>query len=175
MAQIGDSMSSENHQELTDSQAMSRITQIILQNRIMTLSFSDATGPWATPVFYAPDDLNLIFVSSPGSRHGRMAKVNPVFAAAIHDPKAEWRKIRGLQMSGVVAGITNKEELKKARAVYTKQFPFTSVFFNQKEKLPAVLKEKISDVQFYQFRPQRIVLVDNTVSFGFHKELLVNI
>jgi uncharacterized protein YhbP (UPF0306 family) len=168
-------MATDDRGELTSSQAMSRITQIIQQNRIMTLSFHDSTGPWATPVFYARDDLRLIFVSSPASRHCRTAAENPAFAAAIYDPKAEWRKIRGLQMTGTVTAISGKEELKKARAVYTKQFPFTSVFFNQKEKLPAILKEKISDVQFYQFRPQRIVLVDNTVSFGFHMEIIVNL
>lgn len=151
-----------------------RIRDLIIQHRIMTIGIADDDGPWTIPVFYAQEGFDLIFVSNPNSRHGRAAENSPHWAATIYSPHSEWRKVQGLQMEGKVTPVEDGPKLTNARKRYTDKFPFTGVFFSQQEKLPEPLRAKVTDVRFYRYQPERIVLVDNTIHFGFHYEYVVN-
>lgn len=151
-----------------------RIRDIIVQHRIMTLGMHDGDGPWTVPVFYAQDGYDLIFVSNPNSRHGRAAESTPQWAVTIYSPHSEWRKVQGLQMQGRVAAVGNGPDLVHARGRYTDKFPFTGIFFSQQDKLPEPLRAKVTDVSFYRFKPERIILVDNTIHFGFHYEYRID-
>ena len=60
---------------------------IIDSNRYMTLATADEQGsPWASPVWYAPVEYGeLLWVSSPESRHSRNLAVRPELAIVIFD------------------------------------------------------------------------------------------
>jgi uncharacterized protein len=159
---------------MKETELQQRIRDILAGQRIMTLSHSDGDGPWAIPVFYAQDKFDLVFVSNPNSRHGRAAAADGQFAAAVLNSNSEWRKVQGLQMAGRVEMPEGEAAVKATRGIYTRKFPFTGVFFSQQDKLPEPLRAKVTDVNFYIFRPERIVLVDNTIHFGFHYEYTVS-
>lgn len=147
-----------------------RVATTLQSNRIMTLACSDDGGLWTAPVFYSQNEYNLIWVSSPNSRHSKAFKNDPEAAASIYNSKSEWQRIQGLQISGRVDCPQDEEEIKELRRFYTRKFPFTGAFFSQKGMLPEPIKSKVEDVQFYRLVPNRIRLVDNSVRFGFNFE-----
>jgi len=152
----------------------SRIESVLSQQHVLTLSFADEAGPWAAPVFFASGDrdaFDLYFVTNPSSRHGRAIESGAELAAAVHAGTSEWADIKGLQMSGKAEQIADKAALEAARGCYMRRFPFTEVFFRQEELLEPEVREMVARVRFYQYRPSSIVLVDNSVHFGFHEKL----
>jgi nitroimidazol reductase NimA-like FMN-containing flavoprotein (pyridoxamine 5'-phosphate oxidase superfamily) len=66
---------------------VSELQEIIDANRYMTLATADAAGvPWATPVWFATDDLREFFwVSDPNARHSRNIAARPDIAVVIFD------------------------------------------------------------------------------------------
>ena len=151
-----------------------RIREVVAAQHVITLSFADCDGPWAAPVFYAAesgDEFGFLFVSNPASRHSLAIAGGSPLAATLHSGTSEWTDIKGLQMTGRASLIEDKAEQKKARRRYTECFPFTKIFFAQQDLVDFAIRDKASSVRFYRFRPERIVLVDNSVEFGFHAEL----
>lgn len=154
-------------QELDGKALRKRAAEILRQQRIVTLSIHDAEGCWAAPVFFAEDGFDLYYVSNPLSRHCRAAETHPAGAAAVFNANSEWRKVQGLQMEGSLE-ILSADDEKQALKIYTRKFPFTGIFFSQQQNLPEPLRAKVTDVRFFRFRARRVVLVDNTIRFGFH-------
>ena len=151
-----------------------RIREVVAAQHVITLSFADGDGPWAAPVFYAAesgDQFSFLFVSNPSSRHSQAIDAGAPLAAAIHSGTSDWVDIKGLQMTGRASMIEDQTELQAARERYTENFPFTKVFFAQQDLVDPAVRDKAASVRFYRFRPERIVLVDNSVEFGFHATL----
>jgi nitroimidazol reductase NimA-like FMN-containing flavoprotein (pyridoxamine 5'-phosphate oxidase superfamily) len=63
------------------------VQEIVDANRYMTLATADETGtPWASPVWFATDDLEQFFwVSDPNARHSRNIAARPQIAIVIYD------------------------------------------------------------------------------------------
>jgi nitroimidazol reductase NimA-like FMN-containing flavoprotein (pyridoxamine 5'-phosphate oxidase superfamily) len=61
--------------------------RIVDSNRFMTLATADDRGaPWATPVWYAPEDYREFFwVSKPGARHSENLAARPEVGIVIFD------------------------------------------------------------------------------------------
>jgi nitroimidazol reductase NimA-like FMN-containing flavoprotein (pyridoxamine 5'-phosphate oxidase superfamily) len=68
-----------------DTRATAR--RIVAANMYMTLATADAAGrPWISPVWFAPlTDDELLWVSSPETRHSRNIAVRPEVAIVIFD------------------------------------------------------------------------------------------
>ncbi len=128
--------------------------------RVSTLATSGPGGPWASPVFYAPEGFTLTFVSSPRSHHARNLATDPRCSVAIHAEQADWRSIRGLQMSGRVdeLGVSPGKE---AMTPYLRRFPFIG-----EADVPEMLRRALAGVTWYRFRPDSVHLVDNSRGFG---------
>ena len=151
-----------------------RIVALLGEQSVLTLTVADEGGaPWAAPVFYAADGFDIFFVSDPGSRHGRALARSPAAAAAVHAPDPDWQRMRGLQMEGEASVIADGDLADRATRRYVERFPFTDIFFRRAEVLGPEIAERVSAVRFHLLRPARIVLVDNSVAFGFHAELVV--
>jgi nitroimidazol reductase NimA-like FMN-containing flavoprotein (pyridoxamine 5'-phosphate oxidase superfamily) len=60
---------------------------LVAENSYLTLATADAAGiPWATPVWFAPRDLDLfVWASKPGARHSRNIAENPRVSLVIFD------------------------------------------------------------------------------------------
>jgi uncharacterized protein YhbP (UPF0306 family) len=151
-----------------------RIDELLSQQHVITLSTNDELGPWAAPVFFAHDGFDLFFVTNPNSRHGKAIAAGSEVAGAVHASSSDWQQIKGLQMTGTAELLDDKQDLDTARKHYFSRYPFTEVFFRQQELLEPEIREKAAAVRFYRFKPGKIVLVDNSVRFGFHGELILD-
>ena len=74
----------------------------------MTLATCAGDAPWAATVFFASDDLQLYFFSSPDSRHCQNLALNPKVAVTIQEDYHDWRKIKGIQLEGQVALVDGR-------------------------------------------------------------------
>ena len=124
-------------------------------HNVMTLATSSV---WAAAVFYASDGFALYFVSSPASRHARDLAQDPRVAAAIHEDYADWRAIRGIQLSGTVERLEG-EAREAALACYRNKFSFLN-------RPAAALAQALGKAACYRLTPIEIYFIDNSAGFG---------
>ncbi len=143
-------------------------TIVEFMDSLTTMSLACATGdtPWAAAVYYARDNLDLIFFSSPRSRHSTVLSGNPRAAAAIHRECSGWKEIKGLQMEGTVQQIDSATGSIRAFAVYLKKYPFVREFFQDPGAISAQVASKMARVALYLFRPETILYLNNAEGFG---------
>ena len=148
-----------------------QILEYIEGHNTMTLGTSQGDVPWAATVFYASDGLKLYFFSVPDSRHCQNLAVNPRVAVTIQEDYRDWRKIKGIQLEGKVAGVDSLIEKGKAMTVYARKYPeVIKIFTNPASGLfyQAFLK-----VKFYCVVPERIFYIDNEQGFGKRQEFMI--
>ena len=138
----------------------------------MTIACSSEDRPWATDVFYARQGLDLIFFSSPTSRHCTAFSRNPAAAATIHGDYKGWKKIKGLQMEGQVQRMKGAAVRARALAIYLRRYPFVRGFFS-KHGVVSQVSKKMAGVDLYAFRPFHIFYTDNEVRFRTRWKLQV--
>ena len=127
---------------------------------VATLATAGPEGPWASPVFYAPDGFDLIFVSSPRSRHARHLAADPRCSAAVHPPPDDWRTITGVQMAGRVHELGGADEAASV-ARYLRRFPFADP-----RRAPEMIRRALAGISWYRFVAEAVYLVDNRRGFG---------
>lgn len=132
----------------------------------MTLATCRQEMPWAAAVYYARQGFDLIFFSSPGSRHSEILAANPRAAATIHGEYSRWQDIKGLQMEGIVEPITSTWALARATATYLKKYPFVREFLSDPVSVSTQVATKMTKVALYIFRPERIFYLSNEEGFG---------
>ncbi|HMK34515.1 MAG TPA: hypothetical protein VK463_05580 [Desulfomonilaceae bacterium] len=142
------------------------ITSYLDSFTTMTLACSVGDEPWAAAVYYARQDLDLIFFSSPACRHSKAFAENRRAAAAIHGDYRGWKEIKGLQLEGTVKPIKGVVAVTRAFACYLKRYPFVSEFFSDPLSLGTGVARKVAKVQLYLFRPEAILYVNNEEAFG---------
>jgi uncharacterized protein YhbP (UPF0306 family) len=134
-------------------------------HHVMTLATQGSDGPWAAAVFYVDDGPSMVFLSSPGSRHGRHLALDPRCAATIQDNVAEWAQIKGIQMEGRVVELRGDEQA-RARRRYAERFPIVGRLAGA----PAALVEALARVHWYRLVPERLYFIDNGRGFGHRDE-----
>jgi uncharacterized protein YhbP (UPF0306 family) len=128
----------------------------------MTLATTAGAHPWATDVYFAASGYELIFFSSPASRHSLNLVANPSCAATVHPFAASWREIKGLQMEGTAEPITGVEATARALLVYSEKFAFARDLMSN----PFEMGKKALNVKAHLFRPASIHYLDNALDFG---------
>lgn len=136
--------------------------------QVMTLATQGSDGPWAAAVFYAELDADLVFVSSPASRHAGHLALDPRCAAAIHGPADDWTSIRGVQLEGRVEPL-NGAQRERARECYGAKFPFARPAL----AAPAIV-EALARVQWYRLCIARLLFIDNARGFGKRRAFLAD-
>ena len=91
---------------------------IIEANRYMTLATADADGvPWASPVWFAPDGDDLLWLSRPDTRHSRNLAVRPGLAIVIFDSSAHPDDAAALYLSATASETDTGIEVYSARSL----------------------------------------------------------
>lgn len=149
-----------------------RIHEMLLAHGTATLATAGPDGPWAAAVFFASDeDLNLYFVTDPGTRHGRYLSMGSRVAAAIHAEVSGWNEIRGLQLEGVARPVaeTGRET---ALAIYLAKFPdIRRVSEAPRDDAERGLQRRLAATTLWRLSPTLIRLIDNRERFGWKQEL----
>ncbi len=139
----------------------------------MTLACCIQQRPWAADVFYVRQGFDLIFFSSPSSRHATAFSANSVAAATIHGDYRGWKEIKGLQMGGQVERMTGAKARARALAAYLRRYPFVKEFFSEHEAMSSQIAKKVAGVNLYAFRPLDILYVENAAGFGTRWKLQI--
>jgi uncharacterized protein YhbP (UPF0306 family) len=149
------------------------VTRYMDSCNAMTLACSIDDKPWAATVYYARQGLDLIFFSSPTSRHSVVFSQNTRAAATIHTQSQGWKDIKGLQMEGHIHAVTTAKGKARAISTYLKRHPFVSEFLSDPLSISAKVAKKMSKVELYFFQPAAILYLDNEAGFGTRWKLEV--
>ncbi len=136
------------------------VAAYLAQQHVMTLATQGNDGPWAAALFYARDGDDLVFLSSPGSRHSCNLGQQPRCAATIQGDSKDWREIQGIQIEGI-ARETTGAEVDRARLHYGKRFAFV-----QPGVAPAAIAQALERVHWYRLQMTRLYFIDNLRGFG---------
>ncbi len=135
------------------------LLELLKETPAFTLATLDPNGaPRATPLFFASDELALIFLSDPSSQHSHNLQADPRCAASLYPAITDWRELRGLQMRGRARHLT-EAEAPHALELYLRRFPFA-----------ADLAAAVEGAAPYRFQPSWIRRIDNRQGFGFQQE-----
>ena len=139
-----------------------RLKQFLATHTTLTLATLAEDGrPQAAPLFYAElDDLSLIFISEPKTRHSRNASRDSRVAVTIYADGQQWQTIRGVQLEGSCTALSG-EAAETARTAYLTKYPFIAA--------DPFLTGMLQKVTFYKISPTWLRLIDNSQGFG-HKE-----
>jgi uncharacterized protein len=132
----------------------------VAQHHVMTLATQGGDGPWAAAVFYVRDGDDLIFLSSPSSRHCRDFAAQPRCAATIQSDVDEWRAIQGIQVEGSVSELQGEEKA-RAQQLYGERFPFV-----KPGSAPTDIVLALARVRWYRLRISRLYFIDNRRGLG---------
>ena len=152
---------------MIEAAARERALDYLAAHRVMTLATHGAEGPWAAGVFYVNDGFSLYFVSSPASRHSRDIAANAQGAAAVHEDYAGWQEIKGVQLEGAVAQVSQDEQA-LARELYGRKFPLVG----DPATAPAAIAAAFAKVRWYRLLAARVYFVDNSSGFGHREQVL---
>jgi uncharacterized protein YhbP (UPF0306 family) len=137
-----------------------KVLAYLAAHNVMTLA---TKSTWAAAVFYASEDFQLYFVSSPQSRHALdIAEQAPV-AAAIHEDYRDWRAIRGIQLAGRAERLEDAAR-DAALACYAGKFPFV--------RADAALVRAMEKIACYRLVPTELHWIDNASGFGARSRVI---
>ncbi|MGH7829981.1 MAG: pyridoxamine 5'-phosphate oxidase family protein [Candidatus Binatia bacterium] len=148
-----------------------QILDYMESHNTMTLGTCRDDVPWAATVFYASDGLRLYFFSAPDSRHCLNLAANPRVAVTIQEDYRDWRKIKGIQLEGVVREVESLIEKGKATVVYARKYPEVMKLFT--DPAGGIFYQAFLKVKFFCVIPERVFYIDNEQGFGKRQELIV--
>lgn len=134
--------------------------EFLARHHVMTLATQGSEGPWAAALFYARDGDDLIFLSSPSSRHCRNLALQPRCAATIQPETVNWRAIQGIQAEGQAREL-QVGEIALAQQRYGERFPFVRPGI-----APPAIVTALARVRWYRLRIERLYFIDNERGFG---------
>ena len=123
----------------------------------LVLATSDPE-PWAAPVYFVHHRGELLFLSSPTSRHVTAGLASGRCAGSVFRDAADWNAIEGLQLEGSFREVPPGPAAEEALAAYAGRFPALSALLGgppSGERLAALR------VKLYAFAPERAFHVHN--------------
>jgi hypothetical protein len=150
------------------AEALRRTVQAYLaMHNVLSLATHGPEGPWAASVFYVHVEWTFYFLSDPDSRHSRDIALNSRVAATINPDYTDWREIRGVQLAGTAALVTNPGELARGFTAYQRKYPFVT----HERQTPAELARALRHVRLYRLVPSQLLFVDNSHGLGHREEV----
>jgi len=128
------------------------VEDYIKSKNMMQLAVVDKDGPWVVSLLYACDDqLNLYWISLPGTRHSKAVENEPKAAASIPVEFESGKNVVGMSLTGKVKYLhpANKEQVE----LYAEQMDRDQQFIDD------MLSGK-EPHRMYVFRPNYVKLFD---------------
>ncbi|MCF8113335.1 MAG: pyridoxamine 5'-phosphate oxidase family protein [Desulfotignum sp.] len=147
------------------NQPVKRLLDLVSQIRVMTLSTSGNSGPWAAPVYYLYKERVFYFFSSPDSRHIRDGKDRQC-AASIFSAHDCIENLEGIQMSGHVLEPESGIQALAVAGAYARQF---GISFSGSD--PLGFFQNVFHARLYGFVPDLVYHMDNRRGFGFRESV----
>ena len=133
----------------------------LARHHVMTLATQGSEGPWAAALFYVRDGDDLIFLSSPTSRHCRDLALQPRCAATIQSGGRRLACHPGHPDRGPGARTAGRRTAPCAQQRYGERFPFVRPGI-----APPAIVQALARVRWYRLRIERLYFIDNERGFG---------
>lgn len=141
------------------------LSLFLSHHHVVTLAYHDVDGVGACGLWYVyDDDLNLYFITSPVTRHGRALLNGGDVAFTIHRDDQDWHAIQGLQGKGRCAPLP-PAQVPRVWRLYVQRYPQV---LQQFKELDAALK----NTMFWLIRPAWFRLVRNQNVFGYETGII---
>ncbi len=152
-----------------DVQALrGEIVAFLATNHVMSLATAaGGSTVHAASLFYALDELSLIWTSDPSVRHSLHLEANKQVAATVAPDCADFLAVRGVQITGSACRLRGDAAVKRASRLMRQRYPFLDQLANG----PPALREAYAKAGFYRLDPESLTLIDNARGFG-HKVTL---
>ena len=154
------------------SELKRQILDYLQSHNTMTLATCAGDIPWAATVFYASDDLQLYFFSSPDARHSLNLAANARVGVTIQEDYKDWRAIKGVQLEGEVMLVDGVIDKARAMAVYARKYADVIKLFTDPSS--GIFYKAFLKVKFYRVVPKKVFFIDNERGFGNRQELDLN-
>ena len=139
----------------------------LARHHVATLATHGSEGPWAAAVFYVNVDFDLVFLSSPRSRHAGDLARDGAAAVTVQEDYADWHVIQGVQCGGRVVALEGDAK-EHAQALYAARFPIA----RPGAGTPAPIAAALARVHWYRFIASRAYWIDNAAGFGKREQVL---
>lgn len=106
------------------TETWSTVPRLLEQNTYLVLGTADAAGkPWVSPIFFsAPSEHQLLWVSSPDSRHSRNIASRPEVAITIFDSHAPIGRAEALYLTATATLVADRDH-RAAMATFNTRLP----------------------------------------------------
>jgi uncharacterized protein YhbP (UPF0306 family) len=148
-----------------------QILEYLHSHNTMTLATCSGDVPWAATVFYASDEFELYFFSSPDSRHGQNLSINSRVAVTIQEDYKDWRAIKGIQIEGRAVLVDGMIDKAKAMAIYARKYADVIKLFT--DPASGAFYKAFLKVKFYRVEPEKLFFIDNQQGFGKRQEFVL--
>lgn len=152
---------------MNDARLRAEIEYFLDAHHVLSLATIVAGAPHAASLFYARDGLDLYWTSDPATRHSQPLASAAAVSATIAPDYRDFKTIRGLQIDGTAAHLTEPDKIARARDCMEARYDFLRALAGG----PPTLRAAYAKAAFYVLRPSRITFIDNTKGFG-HKAIL---
>lgn len=133
------------------------------QSTLVLATLDSNANPRSTPLFFiARDDLRLYWFSARSSQHSRNCAHSPRASVAIFRNTRNWKRIRGVQMDGMVSVISHRALRRQLTHDYC-------VRFGLEDGFQGVIRRSA----LYCFTPAWVRYLDNSREFGFKFQLTI--
>ena len=135
---------------------LATIAAFLQEQSTLALATTDERGEaCVAPLFYIADEqLSLFWLSSESSLHSENLKRVPRAAATIYRQTEHWKEIRGVQLHGSVAVMTDSKRRSALIETYCERF-----------RLGTLFKVAISQSRLYALRPASFRFIGNSSVF----------
>jgi len=162
-------MSSESLQEV-----ITRVQLFLDNHNTVSIASKHRESVWASTVFYITDSqMNLYFLSSDQTRHIGDIQADDRVAITVYKDVADWQSIQGLQGSGTISEVASAKRGRILKDYIKKHVFLEELLRNPKDEQEQKIAEQFQVVGLYIFKPNFYRIIDNSISFGFKQELLL--
>lgn len=162
--------SSDEHSARTrhgDDDLMTRIGIFLDQNYIMSLATLGPSGIHAANLLYARDNLSLIWVSEPETRHSQNLESYRHVAATVAATTVDFDAIQGIQIHGAAQRKRLDNDGSRLLGLLKDRYPALKERSDSSEAAHRALQH----AEVYLLEPSSITFIDNTKKFGYKKTI----
>jgi len=152
------------------SNLRARVLRYLAEHTTLNLATYGPGGLWACAVLYINDGTSLYFTSVARTRHGLNVNTNNLISGTINDDCKSWETMKGVQLAGTVAKVTDFAERRRVVRAYLAKFPYASALWHGEHDVDVIaLAPGVHD--FYRITPQELLFTDNEHAPGSREEL----
>ena len=157
------------------SKDQTQLKAFLQAESVLTIATGDACGSWSAPVLYVADisaePFTLYFLSSANSRHIKSLPLDGAAAVSIYsDYDGHWQSIRGAQIHGSIAQVTEEQRAAIAEAYFARYPEIAGLIDNPQTKQEELIGAAFGRSHFYRVIPSFVRFTNNGDSFAGRTE-----